>query len=327
MKSCIYASATWGIHDERWVDALAHLGYDPILIRLGYEATTLAGLRSAVTESSHPDTPILAGPLNAITESLLGVPGRLIGLSWGSDLYEPIDYTWLPQLDGLVVDSTATFNIAVEMGVPKSRITLIPWGIDLKVFAATGPRADLTRWQIPQDAQVVITLRAHEPHYRVSDVIEAFATVVDVLPSAHLLVGHSGSLTKALTDQTHQLGLDAHVHFIGTVAEKNLAPLLRASDCYVTASEVDGSSVTLLQAMACGTPVVGSDSPGNLGWITPRITGRIFRTGDVDDLAEQILNALNSPREPMTSSAAALIQAEANWAANLSRLKKAVEGA
>jgi glycosyltransferase involved in cell wall biosynthesis len=56
----------------------------------------------------------------------------------------------------------------------------------------------------------------------------------------------------------------------------------------VSASEVDGTSVTLLQAMACGTPVVVSDIDGNRGWVTEGKTGRLFRTGDAGEQASAI---------------------------------------
>lgn len=327
MPSCVYASATGGIHDQRWLDALENVGYAPIAVRLGIEASNIEELRSLVVHSADVDTPILAGPLDTVTRSLLGIPGRLIGLSWGSDLHEQLDYTWLVGLDGVIVDSQATFEIATRAGVPEARITLLPWGIDLDLFAAKGPREDLSRWHIPKGARTAITMRAHESIYRVSDVIEAFAAVIRKRQDVHLLVGNSGTLTEQLKTQTRTLGLDGNVHFIGRIAESDLGRLFRATDCYVTASEVDGTSVTLLQAMACGTPIVASNSPGNLGWIRPGITGRTYATGDTHDLAEQIIAALDNPQEQMTRAAAALVRTEANWTTNVSRLRKAVEGA
>ncbi len=326
-ERCIYVTSNWGVHDERWVSALRSVGFDPIAFSLGRDASTLDDLRALVEEATLSSTPVLAGPLTTITRSLVGIDAYLVGLSWGFDLYELEEggaLGWLSQLDGLIVDSQATQAIAEQAGVDSTKITMMPWGVELDQFTPDGPKAEVTHYGIPSDAQVILSARAHEPLYRVADVINGFALIADQLPQAHLLVTHQGSLTSELERLATDLGISTKVHFIGKVAEADLPAIMRASSCYVSATSVDGTSVTLLQAMACGVAVVVSDCPGNLGWISDNVTGRIFPVGNAFQLSERLLLALDSHTFPTVRNALNLVRSEANWSANSSRLKSAL---
>lgn len=326
LRPCIYVSATWGLHDQRWTAALARIGYEARLVRIGYEADSIGSLRSKVETIARPNVPVLAGPLDRVTRELLDVPGRLVGLSWGFDLHEMIDRSWLQRLDALIVDSWATRDIASNAGLSETCITVLPWGVDLSVFTPEGPLLDLSPWSVPIGAPLVLSLRAHEPKYRVADIVDALALLPPQEPAPHLILGHSGTLTEDLVSRVCSLELESRVHFTGTIPEEGLAPLMRAVDCYVTASEVDGSSVTLLQAMACGIAVVASDTPGNLGWVRPDITGRTFPTGDAGALARQIASSLESDNSAMIEEALRLVRQRADWSTNLIHLKRALEG-
>lgn len=320
MRPCVYASATRGIHDDRWVAALASHGFAPsVIVRDPSEDE--ASFRGRVEACSGP---ILAGPLDTVTRALLGLPG-LVGLSWGFDLHRMSDaeVRKLSSLGGLIVDSDATRDRAVAAGVPAERVTFLPWGIDLASFDSSGPVADAIALGLDADAYLV-TMRAHEPLYRVRDVIEGFAAIADDYPRLGLVVGHSGSLTGALRDRVLELGLSSRVSFVGTIPESELAPLLRGAAAYVTASEVDGTSVTLLQAMACLTPVVASDTPGNRAWVIDGETGGTFRTGDPVSLASALRTALSaSDRQPVLR-ARDLVEVSADWPRNTARLRDAM---
>lgn len=326
---CVYASASWGLHDVRWTSALRELGHEPTIVVLGRDAPA-ADFRSQVSQAAGGSLPVLAGPLTTVTRLL--APGtdlpRVVGLSWGFDLHElqqDADTAWLPQLHGLIVDSEPTRRIAVKSGMTPEQLTYLPWGVDLGVFTPTAPALDVTRLGINASARVVLSLRAHEPLYRVGEIIEAFALAHAEQPDLVLLLGHSGSLTPAFHEQVAALGIVDSVVFVDSVDEHEVAGLLRAASCYVTAAEVDGTSVTLLQAMACGTPVVASDSPGNLDWISP-VTGHLFHIGSVTQQHAAIIAATTTDSSRRTDAALALVRARADWHANLARLHTALFG-
>ena len=329
MRPCVYVTSGWGIHDDRWTAALRSVGFEPSIVRWGTEAVNGEDLRGLVSELSAGGVPVLAGPLDAVTFHLTDLPTRVVGLSWGFDIHQMADRGWLSELDVLIIDSRATAELAIEAGVQPDAITFLPWGVDLEVFTPNGPAADLSRSAIPTSARTLLSLRAHEPLYRTADIIDAFAQMAADFDDVHLIIGHTGSLTGQLQQQATDLGIMDRTHFIGTIGESDLAELLRAVDIYVSASEVDGTSVTLLQAMACRTTVVVSDSPGNRAWITPGYTGHFFATRDVSDLSRKLRQALAQTQgetDALTAQARALVEQAANWQENLPRLARALTG-
>jgi glycosyltransferase involved in cell wall biosynthesis len=284
----IYATSGWCIHDTRWFAALQDNGLNPIAMSVTDDPALLPEgsrafrsaeyLRNGVDEllEAHP-IPILAGPLTTITRHLVGANTRIVGLSWGWDLQpeaiggelDADELAWVSDLDALIVDSIVTEHVAINLGVDPARISNIPWGIDVDLFTPDGPKADLSGYGVSAGNKVVLSLRSHTPIHRVGDIIEAFAIAVREDPSLFLLVGSDGPLLDDNIRRVEQLGISARVQFIGMLPEHELPALLRAADLYVSASAVDGTSVTLLQALATATPVVASAIPGNLAWLQP----------------------------------------------------------
>ena len=322
----VYATAGWGIHDERWVSAMRSVGFAPAVVSLGRDAHDPDGLRALVGGLASSGEPVLAGPIGSVTRPLAGQPIRLIGLSWGYDLDDldrsGEDLAWLAGLDGLVVDSAANRAIAERAGLSAGRITFLPWGVDLSLFSPDGPRMTAEDLGLASGTRIVLSLRAHEPRYRVGDILDAFAQSCS--PDLSLVIGHGGSLTQALQSQAERLGVADRTRFIGTVPEDGLPALLRGAAIYVTASEVDGTSVTLLQAMACRTPVIASATPGNLQWIEPGVTGLTFTPADPSAIAAALDQALTMDTSPMTAKGRERVTADADWAANLPRLAHAL---
>jgi len=325
---CVYVSATSGIHDKRWVQALVDLGHNPAVFSLD-TSSSLDALISSVQEAAGSSLPVLAGPLTTITQHLVAQAPELsvVGLSWGFDLFELLahgELSWLHNLAGLVIDSEPTQLIATSAGLPLERLTFIPWGIDLPAFTPVGPTISLPTLGWGDSSRMLLSLRAHEELYRVGDILEAFDDVASTDPNVMLVIGHSGSLTATLRARVSELQLDDRVRFIGTITEAELPDWLRAAACYVTASEVDGTSVTLLQAMACETPIVASETPGNLGWIEDGKTGSTFTTGSIPSLTSALMTVLSSDTEPSSARARALVLEKADWSMNIHRLETAV---
>lgn len=327
MRPCIYVTEGWGIHDDRWTSSLQDLGFTPRVIRLGVDVHDPTQLREHVEKFAVAGAPILAGPLNSVTHHLVGVDAHLVGLSWGFDLHNMKDRNWLSRLDHLIVDSEATKLVATNSGLKDRKTTLLPWGVDLDVFTPIGPKADLTQFGIPDGARTFLSLRAHEEPYRVGDILEAFAHISGDFPDVHLLIGNRGSLSPNLQDQAAERGIANRTHFIGRTSEADLPALFRASDLYLSASEVDGTSVTLLQAMACACPVMVSDIPGNQCWVVPRQTGYLFQAADRTALGQGLAQWLTTDRRVIraqTEKALGLTRSNADWKLNQVRLRKAL---
>ena len=310
-RECVYLSDTWGIHDQRWCAALESLGY-------------------SVTRELHqdlaPNVPIIAGPLTTINPKLIDLPNPVIGLSWGFDLHQLSAQgttAWLSTLSGLIVDSEPTWNIAREAGLPADRLALIPWGIDLSLFTSMKTTSG-------GQALRILTLRAHEPLYRVETVVHAVSLLNACGIDSELIIGNGGSLTEELMELARTLKL-TNIKFIGRVQEHELPELFDSADVYVSAAETDGTSVTLLQAMCMGVPVVVSDSPGNIAVITdahgtPQ-RGTLFRTGNAQSLAQALIQVHHDHdnTEKLAAAARDYVHAEADWSKNIVKLVPLLE--
>ena len=328
-RDCTYVTSTWGVHDERWAEALHSCGFAVVTVSLERDQISIDEVRAQLETSSHP---VLAGPLLTVTKGLLGISAPLYGLSWGFDLIQADsskdDLSWLQQLPGLIVDSEHTASIALRSGMEMSRIHRIPWGVDLETFTPYGPTTTPAELGMSPDSRIVLSLRGLEPLYRVEDIIRAFAEVADDFPDVHLVIGNDGSLRPELKNLAESLQVKDRMTFIGRLGEDQLPPLLRAAATYVTASEVDGSSVTLLQAMGCGTPVVASNTPGNREWVEADLTGELFRVGDSTDLARALRRLLSGDRgqrgERMRRAAREAVENRADWARNSRALERII---
>jgi glycosyltransferase involved in cell wall biosynthesis len=117
-------------------------------------------------------------------------------------------------------------------------------------------------------------------------------------------------------------GVLDRVHFGGQVGQRDLPRWYHMADIYISPSHVDGTSVTLLEALASGLPCLVSDIPGNKDWIEEGVNGWTFRDGDVDDLAEKILLAIKSRRlfGKIGKSARKTAEERANWKKNFGKL-------
>ena len=300
-KKCVYLSDSDGIHDLRWRTALAAMGWDVSL---------------TVTDSQ---TPVIAGPITTtLVESLADYSNPIIGLSWGWDLHasEKCQSTqWLSTFSGLIVDSVPTMEIAIALGASPDSIAMIPWGIDLNKFTPIprGEKVDLS----------ILSLRAHEPLYRVDTILRAISHLQEKGIACSLTVGNDGTLTETLKRQVSDLALQ-HVEFVGRVREDELPALFGKHGFYVSAAETDGTSVTLLQAMAMEVPVVVSDSPGNIAWLKniPEPTGRLFALGDSRNLELTLLEAVNFPEvtRNMVQHGREIVERYADWNQNIWRL-------
>ena len=316
------------MHDERWVAALRDCGFTVETFSHDRDGLSPEEIRGALDRAHGP---ILAGPLNSMTEALVGGSRPVIGLSWGFDLLEMhdsgSDLSWMKRLYGLIVDSHANREIAHGSGIAANRVFEIPWGIEIGAFTPQGDALTPDNFGLPSTARLILSLRALEPLYCVADIIDAFALISADHPDAYLLIGNDGHLRDELEARSADSGVGHRIRFIGKLAESELPPLLRTAAVYVTASEVDGTSVTLLQAMACEIPVVASDTPGNRQWVVPDRAGALFRTRSPAALADRLGEILKSPPEPTQRAAARAVVAEhADWTRNSTALGSIMRG-
>jgi glycosyltransferase involved in cell wall biosynthesis len=128
----------------------------------------------------------------------------------------------------------------------------------------------------------------------ISILVEAFARVANVRPEARLVLAGGGDAVEDYRDQARHLGLCDRVHFTGPLSHSELVQVYQTAAVAVlpstTASESFG--MCLVEAMACGTPVIGSDLGGIPYVIDDGVSGFLVPAGDPDSLAAACLRLL-----------------------------------
>jgi L-malate glycosyltransferase len=218
------------------------------------------------------------------------------------------------------------------------RVVTFPWGVDLDKFSPSEGKERGTVWpsfgQPGREREVFVLLsnRNWEPIYGVDVVARAFVLASHRLaskgcPELRLLMLGNGSQASHLREIFLQGGVLEQVHFPGHVSQVDLARYYRSSDLYLSASHSDGSSISLLEAMACGLPALVSDIPGNREWVNPGDQGWWFPDGDHRSMAEAIVQAVEQrERLPgMGHSARQVAEQRADWNSNFPKLLEAYE--
>ena len=260
-----------------WTAMLLLVGSDdvvmpPALSRRLYELARGPKQRLWVTGSGHNDLSWVAGErywaaLRTFADSL---PGGF--------LMDPRDVARrLAKADvPFQAISESTRDDLAERGIDASHVEVIYPGIDTVGFTpAPGLRSP---------NPLFAYLGRLKKYKGVHLVIEAFARVTH--PAAILEIAGAGDFRPALERLARSLDLDGRVRFLGRISEADKLALLRRSWALAFASPKEGWGITNLEAAACGTPVVASNSPGIRESVRHGETGYLVRHGDVVGMAE-----------------------------------------
>ena len=219
-------------------------------------------------------------------------------------------------------------EIIKQTGFPSEKIVVFPRGVDLETFH---PDEDL-RWETRKslgwlDNKIIIMTRSFAPIYGVEYFLRSIPEVIRSVPHARVLLVGSGPMEMFFKKLVKELGLVDIVRFHGPVPNEALPSLLNAADVYVSSSLSDGTSVSLLEAMACGLPVVVSDIPSNLEWISNGSNGLIYPRHDHMSLAESIIVLLRNEQlaAKMRKKNLEIAKRRANWRRNFKLLEKMYE--
>ena len=240
------------------------------------------------------------------------VPGGLIGLFVGRLTSRPVvataagsDLTTAPtsrlpnllitftlkHLDRVLPVSTAMEKIAIKLGLPRERATVIhgPVGID------TGDLKDTAQQPFTEEHErsLVYVGNLTAPK-RAETIIRAMQKVTEMYTDCRLVLIGEGNLRLSLEALADELGLKKYVHFCGAVSHEEVLKMLQCADVFVHCSEYEGLGMAIMEAMGAGLPVVASRVGGVLDLVREGETGFMIPPDDVEKYAEKILLLLNN---------------------------------
>ena len=354
----IYFSLDYTPHDHRFLSALAETEHDVFYVRLqrgprqtedrpvpaNIEQVLWKGGQAVfhwrnlprltfdfrrVTREIKPDL-IHAGPIQTcgLLAALTGFH-PLLTMSWGYDLMQDAERNWLMRkitfyvlrfTDFFTSDCETTRQKAIAFGMNPDHTIVFPWGVDLERFTPA-----VTRHSSPDFT--LLCNRAWEPLYGVDVIARAFVEAARQRPELRLMLLGGGSQGNLLRQILTDGGVLERVHFGGQVSQSELPRYYQMADLYISASHVDGSSVSLMEALACGLPALVSDIPANQEWVAEGVNGWLFPDGNVDALSAAILRAYDERMNLAEIGRAARATAEekADWKKNFRKLLEAYE--
>lgn len=367
MARILYVSQGYCTHDQRFVERLVQEGHDMWLLPCeatavqsdltpfsgevrwleplskrpvspGTSAWAAAAMRfREVARSVSPDL-IHAGPIpiGGFFAALAGFHPLLM-MSWGSDVLlfpdeslvaRRITEFALQRADAVIVDCEAVRDRVAEFsGHRREQIVCLPWGVDLGSFRPKASSLSLRRRLGWSNSRVIVSARALESIHNPLVLLEALRRVLVHRSDVRLLMLGDGSRKDIVRLFVERHNLSQKVHLAGRVPEIAIPDYFAEADLYVCTTGCDGSSISLLQAMACGLPAVVVDGYGNKEWIIHGENGWLYPACDSEALARTILHALadDSAREVAGQMNIQITRARADWGKNFAEVLSAYD--
>ncbi len=212
--------------------------------------------------------------------------------------------------DALIAISRAVADVLVASGIPESRITIIPSGIDLRRRIDRPDDEVLAALGVPRGAPLVVQVAQLVPHKDPVTFVEAFAIARTRMPTLHALMVGDGPLRSSVQQAVARLQLTDAVHLTGYRTDAD--NLLAAADVVTLSSREEGMGTVLLDGLALGKPIAATAAGGIPEIVTPAC-GRLVPVADASALAEAIaslvLDVRGDPQRRATWAAAARARA------------------
>jgi glycosyltransferase involved in cell wall biosynthesis len=186
------------------------------------------------------------------------------------------------------------------MGVPEEKIAIIPNGIDLSEYVNLPPKgAFKKKFNIPEDGKIILYLGRIHKIKGIDILIKAYAYMRNKMNLRDIVLVIAGPDDGYLNEAkrlAQALDVSNHVLFTGPLYGEDKMAAYIDSEVYVLPSRYETFPMAILEAYACGKPVVASEVGGLRDLVKNGETGLLFKPEDVKQLAERISNILNDDK-------------------------------
>ena len=251
----------------------------------------------------------------------------LLGLRQGPRLQRRLTRYALRRADLFTADARQVLDAAQPHLRPGVRVELIRFGVDTHTFS---PGIDAI-WRARlalATGPVLLSIRQCHPLYNIDVIIRAFARVREVIPNARLLVklvsqGADDPYLAEVRALAAQLALGDAVVYVPQVSYAEIPDLYRAADLVLSVPSSDGMPVSVLEAMACGVPVIATDLPALRELTADGADLALTPVRDIDALCAAILTLLTDParRQQASERNLATVRRAADFATEMARME------
>jgi glycosyltransferase involved in cell wall biosynthesis len=201
-----------------------------------------------------------------------------------------------------------------DFAVPREKLSLINMGVNLDVFQPLDKREARERCGLSNNQTPLLFTGNIIEQKGLNELVSAFAQLKQRHPSYELYIIGSNKdqgYFKKLATLIAKLGITDSVHFLGTKTQREVACWMAAAEAFILPSHIEGFGLVALEAMACGTPVVGSNV-GGLKYLLANGNGVLVKVKDEESLQSGIENVLESEEVKQNLIQNGLIKAKEN---------------
>jgi glycosyltransferase involved in cell wall biosynthesis len=199
---------------------------------------------------------------------------------------------------GVLTVSEQLRNRAISLGAEPNRVRTVMNGCDLSTFHRRERQIERTRHSIPADAELIVFVGHLVGGKGVRELVDAVAELAPKRPRLRAVLIGDGRLESELRMQASRLGIEERIHLAGRASAANIASWLGACDVFTLPSYSEGFPNVVVEALACGRPVVAT------------------HVGGIPDLVSKETGILIAPRETKALASALEAALSANWDAD-----------
>lgn len=195
--------------------------------------------------------------------------------------------------DTVIADSMSTRSDLIEIaGVPPERVCVVPLGVDpglRPVRDEHALRSFREKYALPE--RYLLFVGTIEPRKNIVRIIESFASIAERIPHHLVIAGRKGWKCGDVFKSARRLHVESKVHFTGRIAEEDIAGLYSLTEVFVWPSLYEGFGLPVVEAMACGVPVVTSNRSS-----LPEVVGNAALLVDpfsTDEIAHAIMRVID----------------------------------
>jgi len=211
-------------------------------------------------------------------------------------------------------------RVMATHGIAPERIVLIPGAADPGLFRPSADRRELRRTlELPEDRTILFTVRNLVPRMGLETLLDALSGLGQVGRHCLLVIGGEGPLRARLEAGIRQRQLEQVVRLVGFIPEEQLVAYYQAADLVLMpTAQLEGFGLVTVEALACGTPVVGTPVgaiPEVLGQIDPILISSGTDSCSFADALGRVLSRIEEPveRERLSRKGRSLVERRYNW--------------
>lgn len=218
----------------------------------------------------------------------------------------------------MAVVSESTRQELLASGFDDAKLIIVPNCVDHALYA---PGA------LPPQPNLIGYLGRLKKYKSVEDLLSALVIVLKEVPDARLVIVGDGDARPSLEGVASELKISPRVEFLGFVSPAEKIRRLQAMNVVVNTSAKEGWGLTVIEANACGVPVIASDVPGLRDSVLHEKTGLLYEYGNIEQLAEKILLVLRDRNlRARLSNEAIAWSRQFDWGQSADAMLKFLEG-